>query len=776
MNSRRRLSTLFAALALVAASARAEDPLSSLRVPMPLDSGSHANTGTQPAVVLSFPVVVEGAAWLRLEFESIELAGSDFDGTGAVLRITSLYDAAVQELHAVHVEQWRKTSAYFNGDEVLVEVLAQPGTGPSRVVLAAVTAELAALPESICGTTDDRVLSYDNRAGRLVPVGCTGWVIDDCNSCMLTAGHCTGTNLQVLQFNVPLSTSTGSIQNPPPQDQYAIDTANVQTNGGQGVGNDWAYFGVFPNSNTGLTPAQAYGGRFSLRIPPPLNTADPIRVTGFGTRSSPATWSQVQETHVGGWVTNSGNTLQYTPDTTGGNSGSPVIHEPTGRAIGIHTHGGCTATGGANAGTSANHPGLQAALAAPTGVCAAGFSIVGGIPASLSIGVSTTLQIQAGPGVVAGTPTLHYRYSGGAFTALAMTAGSASLYSGVLPPPQCGDTPEFYISAQTASCGLLTNPPNAPTVVHAPALTGGVSVDVFADNFQTDKGWTTAIVGATAGQWQRGVPVNDAGWAYDPASDGDGSGSCFLTQNAAGNTDVDGGSVVLTSPALDLTGGSCSLRYLYYLNLTITDGIDRLLVEASSNGTSGPWVAIASHTTSATTWRSAEVTAAQLTAAGIASNANVRVRFTANDSGTASIVEAGVDGFRVVRGACSLVERYCQSGALGSVITVGGSTSVAANNLVLTASNIPPQKSGLFYCATARQSTPFGNGTRCVGTPALRLPIVNSGTATTLTHAVDLAAAPLAPMLPGELWNFQCWFRDGVQFDLSDAVQVLFVP
>jgi hypothetical protein len=63
-----------------------------------------------------------------------------------------------------------------------------------------------------------------------------------------------------------------------------------------------------------------------------------------------------------------------------------------------------------------------------------------------------------------------------------------------------------------------------------------------------------------------------------------------------------------------------------------------------------------------------------------------------------------------------------------------------------------------------------------VGTPALRLPIVNSGTATTLTHAVDLAAAPLAPMLPGELWNFQCWFRDGVQFDLSDAVQVLFVP
>ncbi len=776
MKSLRSLSALLAAALLSSAAARAQDPLSSIRVLTPLDSGAHANLGAQPAVVLSFPVVVEGAAWLRLEFASVELAGSVFEGTGAVLRITSLYDAAVQELNAVHVEQWRNTSAYFNGDEVLVEVLAQPGTGPSRVVLEAVTAELAALPESICGATDDRVLSYDNRAGRLVPVGCTGWVIDDCNSCMLTAGHCTGANLQVLQFNVPLSTSTGSIQNPPPQDQYSIDTANVQTNGGQGVGNDWGYFGVFPNSNTGLTPAQAYGVRYQLRIPPPLNTADPIRVTGFGTRSSPATWSQVQETHVGGWVTNSGNTLQYTPDTTGGNSGSPVIHEPTGQAVGIHTHGGCTATGGANAGTNANHPGLQAALAAPTGVCAAGFSVVGGIPTSLSIGVSTTIQIQASPGVVAGTPTLHYRYNGGAFTPLAMTAGAGSLYSGVLPPPQCADTPQFYISTQTATCGLLTNPPNAPTAFHAPTLTGGVAVDVFSDNFQTDKGWTTAVVGASTGQWQRGVPVNDPNWAYDPTSDGDGSGSCYLTQNANGNTDVDGGSVVLTSPSLDLTGGSCSLRYLYYLNLTVSDGVDRLLVEASSNGTSGPWATVATHTTNGTAWRSAEVTAAQLSAAGIAFNANVRVRFTATDAGTGSIVEAGVDGFRVVRTACSLIERYCQSGALGSVITASGSTSVAANDLVLQASNVPPQKAGLFYCATSRQSTPFGSGTRCVGTPALRLPIVNSGAGTTLTHAVDLTAAPLAPVLPGELLNFQCWFRDGVQFDLSDALQILFTP
>ena len=29
----------------------------------------------------------------------------------------------------------------------------------------------------------------------------------------------------------------------------------------------------------------------------------------------------------------------------GGNSGSPVIHEETGHAVGVHTHGGCSSGG-----------------------------------------------------------------------------------------------------------------------------------------------------------------------------------------------------------------------------------------------------------------------------------------------------------------------------------------------------------------------------------------------------------------------------------------------
>lgn len=775
-NHRRAGMLALAALALTG-SVRAQDPLSALRIDMPIDSGVHANASTRPEIVLSFPVTVEGASWLRLEFAEVELGGSVFEGTGSILRITSLYDGAVQELNAVHVEQWRKTSAYFNGDEVLVEVLAQPGSGANRVVLAAVSTDLAGAPESICGPTDDRVLSSDNRSARLVPIGCTGWLINDCNTCSLTAGHCSGANLQVMQFNVPLSTSSGTLQHPGPQDQYTVDSANVQTNGGQGVGNDWAYFGVFPNSNTGLTPLQAYGARFTLVLPPAFNASETIRVTGFGTRSSPATWNQVQETHVGPWITWSGTTVQYQTDTTGGNSGSPVIHEPTGNAIGIHTHGGCGASApiGQNSGTASNHAGLQAALAAPTGVCASGFSIVGSLPSSMSIGVPASVTIQAGPSIVAGSPTLHYRYQGGAFTALAMTPGANSLYAAQLPGPACGDSPEFYISALNSGCGAVTSPSGAPASFYSAPLSGGLEVTMSNDTFQTDLGWTTSIAGATAGQWERGVPVNDPGWAYDPASDGDGSGSCWLTQNALGNTDVDGGSVTLISPALDLTGGSVTLRYFYYLNLTVTDGVDRLALELSSNGLAGPWVPVAAHTTSSTAWRSGEVTAAQIAAAGLSFSSDVRARFVANDGGGASIVEAGVDGFRLIRTACGAFVSYCQSGASGSVISATGSASVAANDLVLHASNIQPQKSGLFFYAYAKQSTPFGNGTRCVGSPSARMGLVNSGAGSTLDFAVDQGSLSQS-IQAGDLWNFQCWFRDGVLFDLSNGLQVVFTP
>ena len=77
---------------------------------------------------------------------------------------------------------------------------------------------------------------------------------------------------------------------------------------------------------------------------------DSIRITGYGTDTGTA--NQTQQTHVGPNAGSSGTTMRYRTDTQGGNSGSPVIDELTGYAVGVHTHGGCTSSGGNNSGTS----------------------------------------------------------------------------------------------------------------------------------------------------------------------------------------------------------------------------------------------------------------------------------------------------------------------------------------------------------------------------------------------------------------------------------------
>jgi V8-like Glu-specific endopeptidase len=344
-------------------------PVPSYELRLPFDSGLVANTGSRSEVIISKTVHVEGADWLRLAFTNVQLSGDVEAGTGSILRITSFEDGYVQELNAVHVAQWQNTSAYFNGGTLQVEIEAQPGTGDNRLVLGSVTASLSGTIESQCGPQDNRVLSNDPRSARVLPVGCSVWMFDDCNHCFGTAGHCSGSSLSVVQFNVPASSSNGSLNNPPPQHQYTVDPVSRQSLNG-GIGNDWGYFGVFPNSNTGLTPFQSQGQAYHLASPPPFNGSNTIRITGYGTDSSPLTANQVQQTHVGPWAHHTSTQLGYQTDTTGGNSGSPVIHEQTGNVIGVHTHGGCdTGGGGSNSGTASNHGTWQAALNNPKGVC-----------------------------------------------------------------------------------------------------------------------------------------------------------------------------------------------------------------------------------------------------------------------------------------------------------------------------------------------------------------------------------------------------------------------
>ncbi|MBL8763505.1 MAG: hypothetical protein JNM07_04465 [Phycisphaerae bacterium] len=359
-------------------------PPPSREVDFALDSGLVANLGEDAAggaVVFSAEVRVDGAAWLRLVFRDVLLSGDPAAENASFLRITSLRDGGVQVLNAERMEQWRNASAYFNGDAVRVEVVAFPGTGPCLVVMDRLTAGGEPVADrSICGATDDRALLNDTRSARHMPVGCTAWLFNDLNTMFLTAGHCAPAAGHTVQFNVPLSTSGGSTVNPPPEDQYPVDGVSAQALSG-GVGNDYSYFGVNVNSNTGLTPYQAYGTRHTRAAAAPASGTQPIRITGYGTVSSPVspTWNQVGKTHTGPYRGLSGTNVRYETDTTGGNSGSCVLDDSTGLAIGIHTHAGCSTTPGSyNNGTAIQLAGLQAFLANPLGVCRSGKGTPGG--------------------------------------------------------------------------------------------------------------------------------------------------------------------------------------------------------------------------------------------------------------------------------------------------------------------------------------------------------------------------------------------------------------
>jgi V8-like Glu-specific endopeptidase len=631
------------------------DPLASRDAYFDVDSGivrNDAPAGSGPAVVFSTVVATDDSDWLRLAFDTVKLAGSREGGDASFIRITSLTDGAHQNLDNVSILQWKLTTAYFNGDALQIDVVAYPGTGDNQIVLTKGVASLPVSSRSICGTTDDRVLSFDDRSARILPIGCTGWTISDCNHCMLTAGHCMG-GISTIQFKVPLSTSGGGIVNPHPDHQYATDTTSLQgNNGGSGVGDDWAYYGVFPNSNTGLTPFEAYGVAHNLDITPP-SAGGNARVTGYGSTSSPVspTWYLVQKTHAGPYVSFSGTALGYAMDTTGGNSGSPVIHEATNTAIGIHTHGGCGSGGGNNWGTGANHPSLVAALNDPKGVCECpGPELSSGpLPEYVSPAGGDTVSVTATPvagiSAVSGSGLLHIDEGAGYYT-IAMTDNGAGEFLATFPDMDCPTSFQYYFSIVGTDGRTFTLPDDAPGASFAAIAAYGVT-ELVALDFETNDGWTVENVSVSAGAWERGVPIG-GGLDRDPATDFDGSGACWLTGNAAGSSDVDGGPTRLVTRAYDLSGSLDPVVSYARWHNTNDSSFDRFIVEISNNNGS-TWTTVSNTGSSGAAWNVVSFHVTDY----VTVSSTVKVRFSVKDAPNNSTTESAVDAFRIFDYDCT---------------------------------------------------------------------------------------------------------------------------
>ena len=283
-----------------------------------------------------------------------------------------------------------------------------------------------------------------------------------------------------------------------------------------------------------------------------------------------------------------------------------------------------------------------------------GFDFPEGIPEYIEPGQPTSFAVMIGDEAaeyLPGSGLLHYRYDGGIYQTVPLESYRDTMLLATLSAALCDDTPEFYISAETAEKTVVYCPDDAPATVFDCEV-GTVTV-WMEDDFQTNKYWSTINAGATSGDWERSIPINDPNWDYDPESASGGSGWCYLTQNTYGNSDVDDGAVELYSPRFDMSAGG-NIVYDYYLFLTDTDGgVDKLLVEINYEGGLGTWIEIARHDTDGGLyWRHHEISHDELVAAGVQFTDTMMVRFTVNDANPQSVVEAGVDEFMVYSFDC----------------------------------------------------------------------------------------------------------------------------
>ncbi|MEM9064764.1 MAG: choice-of-anchor B family protein [Planctomycetota bacterium] len=236
-----------------------------------------------------------------------------------------------------------------------------------------------------------------------------------------------------------------------------------------------------------------------------------------------------------------------------------------------------------------------------------------------------------------------------------------------LPAVACGAELTYYFEAATTEGDVFTLPadPQASQFSATPFTAMPVILD---EPFDAPTGWVVSG-DATDGQWTVGVPV-DAGRA-DPAADADGSGSAFLTDNDAsngGNSDVDNGATILTSPPIDLAPSS-TVEYAYWFNDTSLgpiQGGDSFEVRVSSdNGAS--YTTVRSYTTAANAWRSDSLSE------GIDYSASAsgegRLQFVVTDIGTQNIIEGGIDALRITALQCETPQ--IPACGVGDVTTTG---------------------------------------------------------------------------------------------------------
>lgn len=299
-------------------------------------------------------------------------------------------------------------------------------------------------------------------------------------------------------------------------------------------------------------------------------------------------------------------------------------------------------------------------------------------------GTSVDVTISPGEGQTLDTSTAVMKVTSlGVTTSVPLAPLGGNVFRGTFPATTCAKPVTYQFEVANTSGEAVQD--TLRSTFSAVAVTTAVN-----DAFEAASAWTGGVAGDTAisGQWVRVDPVATTAQPEDDHTPAPGV-NCWITGNgtvggAAGAADVDGGVTTLLSPAFDMSSmdePSIEAWVWYSNNLGGAPNEDSMPIEISNNGGTS-WTLIENYNANNGAWTKKSWRVRDY----VTPSANVQMRFIARDLNTGSLVEAGVDDFKVIDVDCSAAvpgdlngDGVVNAADLALLLNAWGSTNPAAD-------------------------------------------------------------------------------------------------
>jgi Zn-dependent metalloprotease len=270
--------------------------------------------------------------------------------------------------------------------------------------------------------------------------------------------------------------------------------------------------------------------------------------------------------------------------------------------------------------------------------------------------VTATITSLPSGGVMPSSVELKYRVNGGSFTTVGMTDLGSDTYSASIPAMPQPSVVEYYLVAMDSAGSRGLSPTAAEDATPDTSATAtpttypryhAYDVCKVYDACEAVGSWTLHAPGSTAvgGVWQHGSPVGSGSQPGYDATPGSGV-NCFGTGVSSGN--VNNGITILLSPVWNLSGSdSVVAKMRRWFSNDLDNGVgefrqDYLFIDAS-NDSGQTWTTVEATNEGVSSWQERSWNLSTL----FGPVGNVQFRFTAQDTGAVTVVEALVDEIRI---------------------------------------------------------------------------------------------------------------------------------